>query len=55
MDFANLSKLRLDVTLITIPGVKTIEQESNTAHDGNDGVSPKKQNITWYRASTPGF
>lgn len=43
MDFINLSKLRLAVTLITIPGVKTIALESNTAHDGDDGVIPKNK------------
>lgn len=41
MDFVNLSPFRLAATLITIPGVKTIAQESNTARDGDDGVIPK--------------
>lgn len=43
MDSVNLSKFRLAATLITIPGVKTIALESNTAHDGEDGVVPKKR------------
>ena len=48
MDFINLSKLRLAVTLITIPGVKTVALESSTARDGDDGVIPKnKCNLVW--------
>lgn len=43
MDSVNLSKLRLAATLITIPSVKTIALESNTAHDEDDGVAPKKE------------
>lgn len=43
MDSVNLSKLRLAATLITIPGVETIALESNTAHDGDGGVVPKKE------------
>lgn len=43
MDSVNLSKRRLAATLITIPGVKTIALEPNTARDGDDGVVPKKE------------